>query len=113
MKPMRLTDQEIDVVARSFALLSHPTRLRILSYLLEAGEASPTEVAEGIRRGRASVSHHLSRLLVGGMVGRRGDGQVSRYCVIDDALRPLCELVCSGVRNRTNGIAGALETVAR
>lgn len=97
---MSLADHEIDEVARSFALLSDGTRLRVLSYLLEAGEASPTEVALAIGVGRTNVSQHLSRLLSAGMVGRRRDGRAFQYRVIDEMLRPLCELVCSSVRHR-------------
>ena len=99
---MSLADHEIDEVARLFALLSDRTRLRVLSYLLEAGEASPTEVAQAIGLGRTNVSQHLSRLLSAGMVGRRRDGRVLQYRVIDEMLRPLCELVCSSVRQRSD-----------
>jgi DNA-binding transcriptional ArsR family regulator len=97
---MPLADRQIEEVARSFALLSDPTRLRILSYLLEAGEASPTDIAVAIGVGRTTVSQHLSRLLAAGMIGRRRDGHAAQYRVVDDHLRPLCELICSSVRSR-------------
>jgi DNA-binding transcriptional ArsR family regulator len=109
---MTLADHEFDDVARRFALLSDPTRLRVLSYLLEAGEASPTEVARAIGLGRTNVSQHLSRLLSAGMVGRRREGQAFQYRVIDAMLRPLCELVCSSLRERTESSVTHLEIVA-
>ena len=107
---MSLGDHEIDEVARSFALLSDPTRLRVLSYLLDAGEGSPTEVAIALGVGRTNVSQHLSRLLAAGMVARRRDGRVFQYRVIDAMLRPLCQLVCSSVRQR---VEARRELVAR
>src|SRR5437899_9396403 len=107
---MSLADHEIEEVARSFALLADPTRLRILSYLLEADEASPTEVAVAIGLGRTNVSQHLSRLLAAGMVGRRRDGQAFQYRVVDETLKQICQLVCSSVRNRSDA---RLELVSR
>jgi DNA-binding transcriptional ArsR family regulator len=108
---MSLADHEIEEVARRFALLSDPTRLRILSFLLEEGEASPTDLAEAIGLGRTNVSQHLSRLLSAGMVGRRRDGHAFIYRVIDEMLRPLCELVCSGVRTQSDAIVTRLSSV--
>jgi DNA-binding transcriptional ArsR family regulator len=98
---MPLADHLIEDVARRFALLSDPTRLRVLSVLLERGEASVGEVADAIGVGRTNVSQHLSRLLHAGMVGRRRDGHSIHYRVIDEMLKPLCELVCSSYEQRT------------
>lgn len=109
---MKLADHEFDDVAGRFALLSEPNRLRVLAYLLEAGEASPTEVARAVGLGRTNVSHHLGRLLSAGMVGRRRDGQVLQYRVIDEMLRPLCELVCASLRDRTEATVTRLARVA-
>lgn len=108
---MILADHEYEDIARRFAVLSDPTRLVILAYLIEAGEASPTEVAEAVGRGRTNVSHHLARLLQAGMVGRRRDGQTSQYRVIDEMLRPLCEMVCSGLREQTGATGTRLQSV--
>ena len=101
---MKLAEHEYEEVARRFALLSDPNRLRILAFLLSNGEASPTEVAEAIGLSRTNVSQHISRLLLAGMVGRRRDGHAFRYQVIDQVLRPLCELVCSGLRTQSDAI---------
>ncbi len=110
---MNLADHELEEVARRFALLSDPTRLRILAFLLENGEASPTEVAEAIGLGRTNVSQHISRLLVAGMVGRRRDGHAFRYQVVDEVLRPLCELVCASVRTQGDAIVSRLGASTR
>ena len=109
---MPLPDHLIEEAARKFALLSDPTRLRVLSCLLERGEASVTEVAEAIGASRTNVSQHLSRLLGAGMVGRRRDRHSIHYRVVDEMLKPLCDLVCSTLLERTDGRVHRLEDQA-
>jgi len=106
---MPLADHLIEEAARCFALLSDPTRLRILSFLLECDEATPSDVAQAIGVGRTNVSQHLSRLLNAGMVWRRREGQALFYRV----LRPLCELVCSSLEDRTEELVARLDQRAR
>ena len=110
---MPLADHLIEEAARCFALLSDPTRLRILSFLLECDEATPSDVAEAIGVGRTNVSQHLSRLLNAGMVRRRREGQTLFYQVNDQMLRPLCELVCSSLEDRTEELVARLDQRAR
>lgn len=105
---MPVTDDMIEEVARRFALLSDPTRLRILHTLLERGEDSVTELAKATGVARANVSQHLSRLLGAGMVGRRRVGHSIHYTIADETLAPLCELVCSAVQERTKRLAAQL-----
>jgi ArsR family transcriptional regulator len=96
-------DDLIEEAARCFALLSDPTRLRVLAFLLERDEASPSEVAQAIGVGRTNVSQHLSRLLSAGMVGRRREGHSILYRVINEMLKPLCDLVCSSLPGPDRG----------
>ena len=110
---MALTDHLIEEAARCFALLSDPTRLRILSFLLERGEASVTEVAQAIGVGRTNVSQHLSRLLSAGMVARRREGHSIHYRVIDEMLKPLCNLVCATLEERSDGLVARVGERAR
>jgi len=78
-------DALIDEAARRFALLSDPTRLRILALLLELGIAAP------------NVSQHLARLSAGRLVGREKQGRTVQYRTIEPSLHPLCELMCSAL----------------
>ncbi len=105
---MPVTEEMIEEVARRFALLSDPTRLRILHTLLEQGEQSVMGLARATGVARANVSQHLSRLLGAGMVGRRRVGQSNHYSVVDETLAPLCDLVCSAVQERTTRLAAQL-----
>lgn len=105
-------DSFIEDVARRFALLGDPTRLKIVSVLHEGDECSVGEIAEAAGTSLANTSQHLQRLTVGGIVGRRRDGQAVRYRIVDDTIEKLCAVVCGGVASR-DGAAGDGETAPR
>lgn len=90
-------DLFVEDVARRFALLGDPTRLKIVSVLHEGGECAVRDVAEGAGTSVANASQHLQRLAVGGIVGRRRDGQTVRYRIVDDTIETLCAVVCDGL----------------
>jgi DNA-binding transcriptional ArsR family regulator len=90
-------------VARRFGYLRGATRLKVLSELHDAGEASDGQPAELSGVPLAGVSHHLNRLADGGIVSRRRRGTSVIYWVSDPAVAEFCELVCAPLR----GDAGA------
>src|SRR5947207_3037030 len=59
----------VEEVARRFALLSDPTRLRILDALLERDDITVSELANVVGEAAPNVSQHLSRLLAADIVG--------------------------------------------
>jgi DNA-binding transcriptional ArsR family regulator len=87
----------VEEVARRFALLSDPTRLRILDALLQRDDITVSELAGVVGEAPPNVSQHLSRLLAADIVGRRRDGRTVRYSVADPTIRPLCDLVCQAL----------------
>lgn len=92
-------------VARLFSLLSDETRLRLLSELHEAGEASVGELAARAEVGLANASQHLNRLAAGGLVARRRNGKSVVYRIADPRVEELCATVCSSVRERADVLA--------
>jgi DNA-binding transcriptional ArsR family regulator len=97
---MAVPDALIEEAARRFALLSDPTRLRILSLLLDRGSATVTELATALDVAPPNVSQHLGRLLSARMVARQREGRMLRYSVAEPSLRPLCDLMCTSLRNQ-------------
>lgn len=93
----------VEEVARRFALLSDPTRLRILDALLQRDDITVSELARQVGEAAPNVSQHLSRLLSADIVGRRRDGRTVRYSVADPTIRPLCDLVCQALNTRHAG----------
>jgi DNA-binding transcriptional ArsR family regulator len=100
---MAIPDELVEEVTRRFGLLADPTRLRILSLLLEQEDATVSELAEEVGGTAANVSQHLSRLLSGAVVGRRRDGRTVRYSIADPSVRPLCELACRAIMEPRRG----------
>ena len=99
-RPVAVPAGLVEEVARRFALLSDPTRLRILGVLLEHDNITVTELAGAVGEAAPNVSQHLSRLLAADVVGRRRDGRTVRYSVADPTIRPLCDLVCQALNTR-------------
>lgn len=100
-----VSDELLEEVARRFALLGDPTRLRLLRALQEAGELSVGDLAETVGVGRENTSKHLARMLEVGLVRRRRGGSTVFYSIADPSLSELCELVCAGVRQRARLLA--------
>ncbi len=95
-----MDDWEIVAVAHRFALLSDPTRLRILHTVMEGGEMSVGAIAVAARASRFNTSAHLNRLAAGGLVSRRREASTVYYRVEDDSLPQICEAVCESLRHR-------------
>ncbi|SRR5258705_9936727 len=94
LEAVTVPDSLIDDAARRFALLSDPTRLRILALLLEREPMTVTELSDSLGIAAPNVSQHLARLSAGRLVGREKQGRTVQYRTTDPSLRPLCELMC-------------------
>jgi DNA-binding transcriptional ArsR family regulator len=95
-----MEDWEIAAAAHRFALLSDPTRLRILHTVIERGEMSVGVIAEAAGTSRFNASAHLNRLAAGGMVTRRREASTVFYRVEDVNLPRICESMCDSLRHR-------------
>lgn len=104
-------DSFLEDVARRFALLGDPTRLRIVRVLHEHGESTVNEIAAAAGTSSANASQHLGRLLLGGVVGRTRDGQAVRYRITDDTIGPLCAIVCGSVASPPSPLPRPAEAV--
>jgi ArsR family transcriptional regulator len=92
-------DGLLEQAATRFALLADPTRLRIVSALHDAGEVSVGGLSTLTGIPVASVSQHLNRLALGGLVTRRREGTSVKYRIADPTIEALCDIVCSGLRS--------------
>src|SRR6266702_4387067 len=105
-------DSFLEDVARRFALLGDPTRLKIVSVLHEDGESTVGEIATAAGTSAANASQHLQRLTAGGIVGRRRDGQAVCYRIVDDTIEQLCAMVCGSVTRAQRRLPGGLPQAA-
>lgn len=102
-------DSMLDEVARRFALLADPTRLRILRVLHEGGGSTVGEIAAAAGTTAANASQHLGRLLAGGVAARTRDGQAVRYRITDETVGQLCQIVCGSVAGHMSPAGGTGE----
>ena len=71
---MDLTPEMAELLARRFAALGEPTRLRLLNLIHAEGEMTVGELVVATGGQQANVSKHLSVLLGARMVSRRRAG---------------------------------------
>lgn len=93
-KPRELSDEALVMIARRFAVLSEPMRLRLLHSLFE-GEKNVNTLVTLSGGTQANVSRHLGTLTDAGMLARRKEGLQVFYSIADPSIFQLCELVCS------------------
>ena len=95
-----LTPELAELVARRFAVLGDPTRLRLLNLMHSSGEASVSELVDATAGTQANVSKHLAVLRRERMVDRRKEGARAYYRLSDPALIRICDQVCTSVREQ-------------
>jgi DNA-binding transcriptional ArsR family regulator len=100
-----MKDWQIEEAAHRFALLSDPTRLRILHTVIERGELSVHAIAELAGASRFNTSAHLNRLANGGLLARRRDGSTVYYRLDDQSLPRICDAMCESLARRAAALA--------
>lgn len=95
----------LEETAARFALLGDPTRLHLVSLLLDRGECSVGQLADAAAISVANASQHLRRLTLGGILGRRRAGNQVCYRVVETTTEQLCAIVCASVQDRARLLA--------
>jgi DNA-binding transcriptional ArsR family regulator len=72
------TDDQIHTTAEFFSMLADPTRLRLLIALLDH-DHDVTALATAVAMARPTVSQHLAKLRLAGLVATRRDGRHAVY----------------------------------
>lgn len=83
-------------VARMFAILSDPTRLRVLA-ALGSSELCVSDLAAATGINRTTVSHQLRVLREHRLVRRRRDGKAVYYTLDDDHVTSLLDIASDHV----------------
>jgi DNA-binding transcriptional ArsR family regulator len=82
-----------EAAAELFALLSTPTRLRIVCELCK-GEKNVSELLDLIAVSQPNISQQLGMLYRGGVVGRRRVGSHVYYRIVSERVHLLSDAVC-------------------
>jgi DNA-binding transcriptional ArsR family regulator len=102
-------DYVFEAVARFFALLSEPMRVRILQAIC-CREKTVSEIVAETGATQTNVSRHLNTMYRSGALTRRKEGSFTYYCVHDGLLTEICRTAYLHVI-RSNG-AGMMAPAA-
>ncbi len=91
----RLSDEQVNTVARRARALADPTRVRILDVLGQS-EQHVGQIALTLRLPPSGVSKHLQVLFHAGLVHRRREASAVIYSLADDRLLDWCRYLGSG-----------------
>ncbi|MER6943467.1 metalloregulator ArsR/SmtB family transcription factor [Nonomuraea sp. NPDC000554] len=80
------TSAQVEAAVEAFRMLSDATRLRLM-WLLAAGEYDVGSLATAIEVARPSVSQHLAKLRLAGLVQTRREGRRVLYRARDAHVR--------------------------
>ncbi|HEY6316369.1 MAG TPA: metalloregulator ArsR/SmtB family transcription factor [Acidimicrobiia bacterium] len=86
-----LSDADAVRVARGFAALADPVRLRLLSLIAAAGEVCACELLEPLGKSQPTVSHHTKALADAGLIVGEKRGRWVWWSVVPDALASLAD----------------------
>lgn len=85
-------DRVFEAVARYFALLSEPMRVRIL-HAICCREKTVSEIVAETGATQTNISRHLNAMYRTGVLTRRKDGSFTFYGVHDGLLTEICRTV--------------------
>jgi DNA-binding transcriptional ArsR family regulator len=81
-------EEQVHLAAEGFRMLADPTRIKILWALLQ-GESSVTCLADLVGASTTTVSQHLAKLRLAGLVRGRREGTFIYYAAADTHVRAL------------------------
>jgi DNA-binding transcriptional ArsR family regulator len=102
----KLGDTQLRAVAELFAVLSEPTRLRILQ-MLQDGPANVSQIVDVAGVKQANASKQLGILYQAGVVGREKEGNQVRYSIRMPVIFDLCAVVCHHLHEEAKKTARA------
>ena len=99
-----MSDAQINEAARLFSILSEPSRLKLLRALMDQ-PLTVTELIEATEMKQGNVSKHLGVLLTARFVAREREGNFARYCIADQNVYKLCDVMCCRMEEEARRVA--------
>lgn len=98
-------DEHARIAAETFRMLADPTRVKIL-WALSQAESSVNALAELVGASPTTVSQHLSKLRLAGLVHSRRDGTYVHYSSTDSHVHSLLAEALSHAEHVTGAATG-------
>jgi len=91
--------------AEQLSALGHPVRLRILRFVVKAGDRGHAagDIQAHVELAASTLSHHLKRLVDAGLMSTRGEGTFHFYAADYRALRAMTDYVWEDCCKRGQG----------
>lgn len=84
-----IPEARADDLAKAFAALADPVRLRLFSMIASAGTECSCNLVEPIGKSQPTVSHHTKVLAEAGLIAGEKDGRWINWSVVPDKLEEL------------------------
>ena len=84
-----LSETEADTLARAFAALADPVRLRLLSLIANAGEVCSCDLLTPLARSQPTVSHHTKTLADAGLIVGEKKGRWVWWSIVSERMAEL------------------------
>lgn len=98
-------DEHAQIAAETFRMLADPTRVKILWSLLQQ-ESNVNALAEQVDASATSVSQHLSKLRLAGLVRHRREANFTYYSASDAHVHQLLAQALSHAEHVTGVASG-------
>lgn len=96
VRPVDETAMVFEAAAELFAMLSTPTRLRILSSLCEQ-EKNVSQLLSEIDVSQSNLSQHLGAMYRAGILSKRREGAMIFYAIRNQQAVTVCRSVCNQI----------------
>jgi ArsR family transcriptional regulator len=84
-----LNEVDADDLARTFAALADPVRLRVLNLIASAGEVCSCDMLESLERSQPTISHHTKILVDAGLITGEKRGRWVWWSIVPERLAAL------------------------
>ena len=84
-----LGEKEADELARMFAALADPVRLRLLSLVAAAGEVCSCDLEGPLGKSQPTISHHTKALADAGLITGQKRGRWMIWSMVPERLKTL------------------------
>jgi ArsR family transcriptional regulator len=93
-----LDETEAADLARAFAALADPVRLRLLSLIADAGEVCACELLEPLGKAQPTVSHHTKALADAGLIVGEKRGRWVWWSIVPERVATLADALAPASR---------------
>lgn len=98
-----LSKPEAEVLARGFAALADPVRLRLLSMIAATDEVCSCDLLQPLGKSQPTISHHTKALVEAGLIAGEKRGRWVYWKVVPERIDALRQGLSPGVAYMSSG----------